>query len=46
MQIMSPFFFILTLYVMNEVLNGAAKEHLYEDRMYLPRASWQLVCLR
>lgn len=32
MQILSPFFFILALYVMNEVLSSASKEHLYDDQ--------------
>lgn len=32
MQILSPFFFILALYVMNEVLSNTSKENLYDDR--------------
>jgi hypothetical protein len=44
MQILSPFFFILALYVMNEVLSSASKEHLYDDRTEPSRHGHGLSC--
>jgi hypothetical protein len=39
MQFLSPFFFILSLYVMNEILSASAKEHLYDDSTPLTPSS-------
>jgi hypothetical protein len=44
MQILSPFFFILALYVMNQILSSSSKEHLYDDRTEPSRHGHGLSC--